>query len=132
MSRKNQPNQDDAHANPTPSAPRQATAALATAAVHLRAHHGDPGRPGRLSHDPPAPTTTPHTRGRAAHLASHASTNRRIDNHHRRPGTDDRTSPIHHPSTGSHQQTPHHGPTGHRPSAGQGRRRDHRDSTLVL
>src|SRR5215211_7257964 len=52
----------------------------------------------------------------------------------RRPGTDDRISPIHHPRprTGSHQRTGHNHPTGHRPSAGQDRRRDHPHRTPVL
>jgi SnoaL-like domain len=79
----------------------------------------------------PQPPRRP-PRSRVAHLANQASTNRRIDHYHRRPGTDDRASPLHHsrPRPGSHRQTRHHRPTG--PSAGQGRRRDHRDGTLVL
>jgi hypothetical protein len=123
------------HANPTPSASGQATAALAAAAVRLRAHHGSPGCPRRLGHPAaPAPTATPRPRGRAAHLVTRASTNVRIDHHHRRPGTDHHDLAIHHsrPRAGGYQRTGHNHPTGHRPSAGQERRRDHPHRTPVL
>jgi hypothetical protein len=68
LTRKKQSNRDDAHADTTPSAPGQSTAALEAAAGSLRIHHRGPGRPGGLGHPAaPARTATPGTRGCAAH-----------------------------------------------------------------
>jgi hypothetical protein len=115
------------HANTTPSASGKATAALETAAVHLRAHHRGAGRPGRLGHPAaPARTAAPGTRCRAADVASTASTDVRADHHHCAPGNDHRASLFHHCESwaGSRQRTDHDHPIGSGPSAGHGRPQD--------
>jgi hypothetical protein len=75
------------HADATPSSPGQATAAVASATVRLRAHHRGPGRHRGLSHPaaPPTHTTPAGTRPRAAHPPGHTSTDSRLAHHHSHP-----------------------------------------------
>src|SRR5215211_8285673 len=117
LTRKKQSNRDDRHADTTPSAPGQTTAALEAAAGCLRTHHCGPGRPGGLGHPAaPARTATPGTWGCPAHRHNRAGTHVHLLDHQHDHGADHRTLPTdqqpgHQPVRC--QPADHHGGTTH-------------------